>query len=73
MAKQVEDPKLTHEEIAQRAYALFEKNGRVPGHEMENWLEAETQLLAARKAKPEARSNSNGSARAVTRQNYSHR
>ena len=73
MAKQLEDPKPTHEEIAQRAYALFETKGRVPGHEIEHWLEAESQLIAARKSKTESRSNSNGSARSASRQNLSPR
>jgi hypothetical protein len=41
------DQKPTHEEIARRAYALFEKSGRVAGRDMQNWLEAEAQLKAA--------------------------
>ena len=51
MAKQLNGPdsKLTHEEIAQRARAIYEQKGRVPGHDLENWLEAEAQLLAGRK------------------------
>ena len=74
MAKQLEqtDPKPTHEDIARRAYALFEENGREPGHEMEHWLAAESQLMAARKAKTEPRS-SNGSARSASRQAFNHR
>ena len=39
----------THEEIAKVAYAIFEKNGKIPGRDQENWLEAEAQLLAARR------------------------
>ena len=43
----------THEEIAKVAYAIFEKNGKIPGRDQENWLEAEAQLLAAgRSAQP---------------------
>ena len=74
MAKQLESPdqKPTHEEIAQCAYALFEKKGRAPGHDMENWLEAEAQLIAARKSKPEARRDSNGT-RSSARQSYGQR
>jgi len=49
------DSKPSHEEIARRAQALFEQSGRVPGRDMENWLEAERQLIAARRAEPEAR------------------
>jgi len=88
MAKQLEQPDLkpSHEEIAQRAYALFEKSGGVPGHDMEHWLQAEAQLIAAMKAKTqpkveprqeartEPRSNSNGLGRSTARQTVlSHR
>ena len=31
--------------IARRAYELFEHRGRVPGHEIEDWEQAETELL----------------------------
>jgi len=57
MAKTLQKPefKPTHSEIAQRAYALFEKRGRVPGCDVENWLAAEAQLVAERKPEPEAR------------------
>jgi hypothetical protein len=74
MAKQLERPELrpSHEEIAQRAYALFEKSGRVSGHEMDNWLEAEAQLTAA-KRKPDQRSNSIGTERAASRTAMSQR
>jgi hypothetical protein len=77
MAKQFERPEQgpTHEEIAQRAYTLFEKSGRVPGHDIDNWLQAEAQLMADRKAKPETRQakpetrqQSNGSTKSSTRQ-----
>ena len=70
MAKQFEQPGHgpTHDEIARRAYALFEKSGRVSGHDMENWLQAEAQLMADRKAKPETRQNSNGAAKTASRQ-----
>lgn len=45
----------THEQIAQRAKALYEQSGRVPGRDLENWLQAESQLIAAaRKAVPES-------------------
>jgi len=81
MAKQFEQPDQgpSHEEIAQRAYTLFEKNGRAPGHEMEHWLQAEAQLMADRKAKPqtrqqpETRQHSNGSAKSASRQPVSTR
>ena len=31
--------------IARRAYEQFERRGRVPGHEIEDWEQAETELL----------------------------
>ena len=41
------DGRPSHQEIAQRAYELFEKSGGLPGRDMQNWLEAERQLVAA--------------------------
>lgn len=32
-------------EIANRAFNIFEKNGRSFGHDVENWLEAESEVL----------------------------
>jgi hypothetical protein len=37
-------PGVTDEEIARHAYTLWEKNGRLLGTELENWLEAEREL-----------------------------
>lgn len=34
-----------HELIARRAYELFLKRGRENGHECEDWLEAEREIL----------------------------
>jgi Protein of unknown function (DUF2934) len=39
---------ITQEEIAQRAYALYEARGREDGHDLDDWLEAERQLLEQR-------------------------
>ena len=75
MAKQLDQqPKPTHEEIARRAYELFEKSGRVPGKDVENWLRAEQQLMADRRPATEASpkvevratSNANGLARTAS-------
>jgi DUF2934 family protein len=33
-------------DVAQRAYELFLARGRVDGHDVEDWLEAERQLVA---------------------------
>jgi hypothetical protein len=57
MAKRIEDGecKATHEEIARKAHAIYEASGRLPGHDLDNWLEAETELQAARKRSGSAR------------------
>ncbi len=34
------DPKL----VAERAYELFERRGKQPGHEVDDWLQAENEL-----------------------------
>jgi len=41
------ETKPTHDQIARRAYEIFEKSGRVPGQDIQNWLEAERQLVTA--------------------------
>ena len=37
---------LPHEKIAMRAYEKWLKRGKLPGTEMQDWLEAETELKA---------------------------
>jgi Protein of unknown function (DUF2934) len=37
---------ITKDDVAQRAYELFPARGRVEGHDVEDWLEAERQLKA---------------------------
>lgn len=34
------------QQIRERAYQLFEARGRTPGHEIEDWLQAEAEVLA---------------------------
>jgi len=34
-----------HARISERAYTLYEEHGREDGHALENWLEAERQVL----------------------------
>jgi hypothetical protein len=34
----------SHDEIARRAYELFEARGGEPGHELEDWFQAEREL-----------------------------
>jgi DUF2934 family protein len=41
------------EQIRLRAYELFEQRGRTEGHDTEDWLQAETEVLE-RKAKTTA-------------------
>ena len=36
---------LTEELIRDRAYQLYERRGREDGHDLEDWLEAETEIL----------------------------
>ena len=39
---------VTDEDIAQRAYALYEARGREEGHDLDDWLQAERELLEER-------------------------
>lgn len=39
-------PTITEESIRDYAYHLYEQSGRVPGHDLDNWLEARACLLA---------------------------
>jgi hypothetical protein len=36
---------LSPHEVARRAYSIYQKEGSLPGHEVEHWLEAEAQLF----------------------------
>jgi len=36
----------SHDEVALRAYELFEASGRQPGQEIANWLRAEQELAS---------------------------
>lgn len=40
----------SRDEIAKRAYAIYEASGRQEGHALEHWLQAERQLTTGRKA-----------------------
>lgn len=40
----------TEEQIRARAYQLYEQRGMKPGHELEDWLQAEAELVAPSKA-----------------------
>jgi hypothetical protein len=36
--------KASHDEIAKEAFNLFSQRGYIPGHDVEQWLQAEAQL-----------------------------
>jgi len=36
------------EQISRRAYEIYERRGREAGHEVEDWLEAEAELVSER-------------------------
>lgn len=39
-------PQPSREAIAKRAYELYLRRGSVPGYEVEDWLQAEAELIA---------------------------
>jgi Protein of unknown function (DUF2934) len=43
-----ESPVLTEELVRQRAYQLYEERGREDGHDMDDWLRAEAEMLGKR-------------------------
>src|SRR6266581_2784479 len=43
-ARPVNAPEL-HEAIRQRAEQIYVQNGRMPGHDIENWNQAEAEIL----------------------------
>ncbi len=52
----------TNDEIAQRAYAIYVREGLVDGRDMDNWLRAEAELVAER----QNRAHGNGSREETT-------
>ncbi len=46
-----EEENRTRQRIAERAYDLFQARGRVDGHDIDDWLQAERQIQAEQ-AKP---------------------
>ncbi len=42
-----DEPKPTHDEVAKKAYAIYQKEGHPQGHAGQNWSEAEAQLRHA--------------------------
>ncbi len=41
-------PAPTHDEIAARAYQIYQERGYAPGDPMQDWLQAERELSAAK-------------------------
>lgn len=39
------------DEIVRRAYEIFEERGRIHGHDLDDWLQAERELLATGQSK----------------------
>jgi hypothetical protein len=44
-ATKMEYPRPNHQEIAARAYHLYLERGRLSGHEVDDWLQAEYELM----------------------------
>lgn len=42
---EVRAPNAVHNKIARRAYETFEQRGRLHGHDLDDWLQAERDLL----------------------------
>ncbi len=45
----IPDPTELEEQIRLRAYALYEARGREDGHELDDWLQAEAEILGSKK------------------------
>lgn len=45
MRKSISNPGL-HRQIAEKAYKLFQERGQVHGHDLDDWVEAERQVVA---------------------------
>ena len=44
-----ESPVDTQEQVRRRAFELYEQRGREDGHDLEDWLQAEAELVQPRK------------------------
>ena len=43
--------KSIHDKIAEKAYELYEKSGRIDGKDVEHWLKAEKLVIGSKKKK----------------------
>jgi hypothetical protein len=41
----MEYPRPTHQDVAARAYQIYVERGRLPGHDVDDWLQAEYELM----------------------------
>jgi hypothetical protein len=46
--RQFEQPLDLEEEVRRRAYELYEQRGKEEGHDLEDWLQAESELVQKR-------------------------
>ena len=53
------------DEIAQRAYQIFEREGRMDGRDMEHWLQAERELRSERERSGANPENAQGAPRSA--------
>ncbi|MFI5303353.1 MAG: DUF2934 domain-containing protein [Nitrospiria bacterium] len=52
-----------HEKIAQLAYELYEKNGKIEGRELDHWLEAEKMIKESVRLNAETKNATKGERR----------
>ena len=52
--------KPSHEEIKQRAFEIWEREGRVSGRDAEHWFQAEAELIAERQKNESEKAFQNG-------------
>jgi hypothetical protein len=45
----IPDPTMLEEQIRLRAYALYEARGREDGHDLDDWLQAEAEIIGSKK------------------------
>lgn len=47
---EVSERQPSYDEISRRAFEIWDSTGRAPGHDVENWLRAETELRGGAEA-----------------------
>jgi len=46
--ERLERPFDPHEQVRRRAYELYEQRGKEDGHDLEDWLQAESEVVQAK-------------------------